>query len=199
MAIIEPNSSTRQQAIQTARQAILQKPVYLDTETTGLDRNDEIIEISIVDEDGLVLLESFVKPTQPIPADVIHVHGITNEMVRQAPSWPVLWMRVRSVLFGRLLAIYNADFDLRMMQQTHARHRIPWKENFKSIDIMKLYSDYRGEWDSVRRSMRYHSLDSAGRYCKISIPNSHRATDDTLLARAVLHYIADSNLPSDPG
>jgi len=197
MFIAEPNSNTRQQAIQTARQAILQKPVYLDTETTGLDRNDEIVEISIIDEDGQVLLESFVKPTQPIPADVIQVHGITDEMVRQAPSWPVLWMRVRSVLFGRLLAIYNADFDLRMMQQTHARHRIPWKENFKSIDIMKLYSDYRGEWDSVRRSMRYHSLANAGRYCRISIPNSHRATDDTLLARAVLHYIADAKIPAD--
>ncbi|MDR3576335.1 MAG: 3'-5' exonuclease [Anaerolineaceae bacterium] len=198
MFIAEPNSSTRQHAIQNARQAILQKPVYLDTETTGLDRNDEIVEISIVDEDGKILLESFVKPTQPIPADVIKVHGITNEMVQHAPSWPVLWMRVRSVLFGRLLAIYNADFDLRMMQQTHSRHRIPWKENFKSIDIMKLYSDYRGEWDSVRRSMRYHSLDSAGRYCKISIPNSHRATDDTQLARAVLHYIADTKMNGDP-
>ncbi|HMD90676.1 MAG TPA: 3'-5' exonuclease [Anaerolineaceae bacterium] len=198
MFIAEPNSSTRQHAIQTARQAILQKPVYLDTETTGLDRNDEIVEISIIDEDGKVLLESFVKPTQPIPADVIQVHGITNEMVQKAPSWPVLWMRVRSVLFGRLLAIYNADFDLRMMQQTHARHRIPWKDTFKSIDIMKLYSDYRGEWDSVRRSMRYHSLDSAGRYFKISIPNSHRATDDTLLARAVLHSIADTKTIGEP-
>jgi DNA polymerase III subunit epsilon len=199
MFIAEPNSNTHLQAVQKARQAILEKPVYLDTETTGLNRDDEIVEISIVDEDGKILLESFVKPTRSIPSDVIQVHGITNEMVQHAPSWPVLWMRVRSVLFGRLLAIYNADFDLRMMQQTHARHRIPWKENFKSIDIMKLYSDYRGEWDSVRRSMRYHSLDSAGRYCKISIPNSHRATDDTLLARAVLHHIADTKLPGEPG
>ena len=54
--------SQRQNAIMIARQVIAQNPVYLDTETTGLEKTDEIVEISIVDDSGQVLLDSLVKP-----------------------------------------------------------------------------------------------------------------------------------------
>jgi DNA polymerase III subunit epsilon len=101
---------------------------------------------------------------------------------------------LRTLLVGRLICAYNAEFDMRMMQQSHARYRLPWKETFKSFDIMQLYSKYKGEWDSIRRSYRYHTLDKAGKECQISIPNAHRAATDALLARALLHYIADSEL-----
>ena len=132
-----------------------------------------------------------MKPSQPIPASSTRIHGITNAEVQNARTWPVVWPQIRSVLFGRMIVIYNEDFDLRMMQQSHARYRLPWKEKFTSFDLLKLYAEYRGEWDGARRSYRYHSLDSAGKHCQISLPNAHRATADTLLTRAVLHYIAD--------
>jgi DNA polymerase-3 subunit epsilon len=193
MFIADNSPANRKRVVAAARQVLLQSPVYLDTETTGLDRRDEIIEISIIDDNDQVLFESLVKPTQPVPADVIQIHGITNEMVQGAPSWPAIWMKVRSLLFGRLIAIYNAEFDLRMMQQTHARHRLPWKDYFKTFDIMKLYAEYQGEWDMARRAYRYPSLERAGRQFHIPLQNSHRASDDTRLARAVLHKIAESD------
>lgn len=183
-------NSPRVHAIEIARKVVNSRPVYLDTETTGLERTDEIVEISIVDDSGDLLFESLVKPTRLIPAAAMRIHGITNEEVAGAPTWPAIWPQVRSVLFGRLVVIYNEEYDIRLMQQSHARYRLPWKEKFNTFDLLKLYAEFRGEWDSYRRSYRYHSLAAAGQHCHITLPNAHRSTADTLLTRAVLHHIA---------
>ncbi len=190
--MINPTPANRQRILETARKVLAARPVYLDTETTGLDRSDEIIEISIIDDDGQVVYESLGKPSAPIPPASTQIHGIRNEDVQSARTWPTVWPQVRNALFGRVVVIYNEEFDLRMMQQSHARYRLPWKEKFNSFDLLKLYAEFRGEWDGVRRSYRYHSLAKAGQQCGLSLPNAHRATADTLLTRALLHYIAGS-------
>ncbi|MGH1280407.1 3'-5' exonuclease [Bacillus basilensis] len=61
--------------------------VILDTETTGLTQRDQIIEICVNDLTGKILLNPLVKPTINIPAEAASIHGITNEMVDDAPSW----------------------------------------------------------------------------------------------------------------
>ena len=188
-------ASSRESAIRLAQANISDKPVYIDTETTGLTRSDEVVEISIVDFDGKILLSSLVKPTQPIPRDAQTIHGISNEMVQSAPIWPVLWPTVRSILYSRTVAAYNAPFDLQMMQQSHLRYRLPWRENLKMLDVLQIYSDYKGVWDPARRSMRFYKLEEAGRYFQIPLPNAHRSAADALLTRAVLHSIA--GLPYD--
>ncbi len=188
--IASSSSSVRRRAIETARKVIAAHPVYLDTETTGLERTDEIVEISIIDDDGLVVYESLVRPSQPIPASATSIHGLTNADVRGARTWPVVWPDVRAALFGRLVVIYNEEFDVRMMQQSHARYRLPWKDKFTTVDLLRLYAEFRGEWDVRRNSYRLVSLADAGQQCHISLPNAHRSTADTLLTRAVLHYVA---------
>lgn len=185
-----PANTSKESAIQLARQWITQKPVYLDTETTGLDKTDEIVEISIVDFDGKELFTSLVKPSRPIPIEAQRIHGITNEMVSSFQSWPILWPTIRGFLHGRTIAAYNAPFDLRMMEQSHARYRLPWRENLNFIDILPLFSDYRGIWNPLRGSMKYFKLEEAGQFFNITLPNAHRSTADSLLTRAVLHSIA---------
>lgn len=177
-------------ATELARSIIAQKPVFIDTETTGLEKDAEIIEISIVDFDGKLLFTSLVRPTQPIPEDSQRVHHISQSEVDKAPQWPILWPRIRSYLYGRPVAAYNAPFDYRMMQQSHARYRLPWRENFNLIDVLPIYSEFRGVWDPNRRTMKAFKLDEARAYFNISIPNAHRSEADTLLVRAVLHSIA---------
>ncbi len=187
----QPNDNRmRQQIAGFIRQKISEGPVYMDTETTGLDREAEIVEVAVVDTHGQVILQSFVKPGRPIPLDATAIHGITNEMVQTAPSWPILWQSLRGLLLGRPLGLYNAEFDLRLMEQSMKNYRLPWRETFNVIDVMRVYSDFRGEWDPYRRGKKIFKLEEAGRYFKIGIPNAHRATADTLLTRAVFHCMA---------
>jgi DNA polymerase III subunit epsilon len=186
------NAAFRQQAILSAQQHIEQLPVYLDTETTGVSTNDEIVEICILDHDGSVLLSTLVKPQNHIPADVTRLHGITDEMVRDAPTWPDVWLLVLAALHSRSVGIYNAEFDLRLMQQSHKRARLRWQPlETDPFCIMRLYASFRGE---LRRDglPRWYSLEEAGRQCHIPLPNAHRARADALLAREVLHCIARS-------
>jgi DNA polymerase III subunit epsilon len=184
----------KQNAIQLAARILTEKPVFLDTETTGLEKTDEIVEISIISIDGGLLYESLVKPTQSIPADANRIHNITNEMVASAPTWPVVWSQARGFLLGHPAGIYNAEFDLRLIQQSFSRYRLFLKDNLKNYCIMKLYAQFYGEWDPVRRSYRYQSLENARRQCHINLPNSHRAGDDARLALEILKYISEVKL-----
>jgi DNA polymerase III subunit epsilon len=158
-------------------------PLFLDTETTGLDGSAEIVEICIVDHDARVLLDTLVKPCRVIPWGVTQIHGITNEMVAGSPSWAQVWPQVRELLSGRPVGIYNSDFDLRMLSQSNRASGISW--NTRAADffcIMKLYAQFRG--------CRWQKLEAAGRQCGLSLPNAHRARADTLLARQVFIYMA---------
>ena len=94
--------------------------VILDTETTGLDDGAEIIEVAVIDAEGRVLFDSLVQPRSPIPEEVTGIHGITNEMVRDAPTWPAVLRKLEPLLKERLILIYNAAFDTRLINQTCA-------------------------------------------------------------------------------
>jgi len=60
---------------------------FLDTETTGLWRGDgaELVEVALMDETGKVWVDTLVKPEKPIPSGATAVHGITDDMVKDAP------------------------------------------------------------------------------------------------------------------
>jgi DNA polymerase-3 subunit epsilon len=180
-------SPYRRHAIQRAKNNLAALPVFLDTETTGLDNLAEVVEICIVDLDGKLLFESLVKPLRQIPAEAVSIHGISNQLVSDAPRWIDVWPRVNAILKGKTVGIYNADFDLRMLRQTN--RLIGWNKpgDFdQTFCIMKLYSDFIG-------TSRFISLDVAGRNLGISLPNKHRAQDDALLAREVFLRICQSD------
>jgi len=71
-----------QEVVEHVRALIETNPLILDTETTGLD--GEICEIAVIDLTGNVLINTLVKPTTSIPEDVIGIHGISDETVREA-------------------------------------------------------------------------------------------------------------------
>jgi len=187
------NSSSRSEAIQQAQKYLARKPLYLDTETTGIDPYAEIIEISIVEYDGSTLVDTLIKPRGIIDPGAQRVHGISMEMLADASGWDQIWPQVEAALQGRSIGIYNLDFDLRMLQQSHQRNWMQWGQpeaNF--FCIMKLYAKFYSQWNPKHRNYRWQSLDNARRQCGLDIPNSHRAKDDTLLARAVLQHMANA-------
>jgi len=183
----------RQQVIQKAREILNLQPVVLDTETTGLGSYDEIIEIALVNHQGNVIYESLVRPTIEIPPDSTRINRISNEMVKSSPSWKEVWNQVQPLLSRKPVVIYNSEFDVRLMQQSHRIARIPWTNVFTPVCLMKLYAAFLGEWNSYKNDFRFVTLEKAGALSGIQLPNSHRATDDTLLAYALLKHLASLN------
>jgi DNA polymerase-3 subunit epsilon len=184
------HSSDQLRARQQAQKYLENKPVFLDTETTGLDNKSEIVEVAIVDLDGSILLETLVKPLFPIPASITAIHGITNQQVQNQRLFPEVWREIQQILSERLVGIFNADFDLRMISQSLHHHRVPSIARIDIFCIMKLYAQYRGIYNPATRSYKWFSLENAGRDAHISLLNTHRAIADALLARALLFHIA---------
>ncbi len=94
--------SSRSEAIKIAQEKLANKPLFLDTETTGLDNFSEIVEICIVEHDGEILYESLVKPTRSIPFDAVRIHGISDPVVQNAPSWIQVWAKMAAPLHRHL-------------------------------------------------------------------------------------------------
>jgi DNA polymerase-3 subunit epsilon len=184
--------TNRQQAVNEARAWIAENPLYLDTETTGLGVSDAVVEIALVDQQGKVLLDTLVKPNRSIPPEATAVHGITREMTSDAPAWPDVWAKVEPLLHNRPVGMYNAEFDLKLIQQTHYLNWMRWSPpaGAQFFDIMDLYARFRGERNLRSPGYRWVSLEQAVRQCRIPVASTHRAKDDTLLTRALLNFIA---------
>lgn len=143
-----------------------EKFIILDTETTGLGKNDEIIEISIIDLEGKVLLDTFVKPRVPISKAAFNIHGISEEKVKLADTWDIIWPKVKNIVSNKRIIAYNSQFDIRMINQS-------CKSN--GIDIPKLrhicMMDFVTEWKGYRPKLESFTNKS----------QEHRALSDCLI------------------
>lgn len=185
-----PRPADRQAATQSARQLLARRPIFLDTETTGLDPLDEVIELALLDADGQALFNSLLKPSRPIPAAASRVHGITDAAVAGAPTLAEVAPQLNTLLAGRTIAVYNAEFDFKLLRQTAARQRVALPLEWSRWGcVMQLYSRFHGDWNPSYRSYRWQRLEAAARQCGVVTPQTHRALDDARLARAVLRHM----------
>lgn len=181
----------RRVAIKEARELQKSDFVIMDTETTGLGTDAEIVEISIIDRDGTDLFTSLVRPINPIPPDVVAIHGITNQMVQHAPTWADVHDCVMHLFSNRKIAIYNSEYDIRMLRQCSqaAGCRLPDLER-QARCVMQIYSKFRGEWSDKHGNWKWHKLSQAARDCGIDVQNAHRALADTRMTLGVLRHVA---------
>jgi DNA polymerase-3 subunit epsilon len=177
--------------------------VIIDTETTGLTEDDEIIEIAIINMSGDVLLNTFVKPTRNIPADVINIHHITNEMVASAPSWAEIYPQVMEIIGHRKWLAWNSRFDARLITQTslitgqydglsaaeviHEYDRI----HHSQIDAKRTYSDWYGEFEEDRQGFKKQHLAAAVAQQNVDVDGAaHRALADCMMILGVLQSVS---------
>lgn len=121
--------------------------LVLDTETTGLETDDEVISMAVMAATGEVLFNERVRPTQQIHPGAAAVHGITNDMLADAAAFTAVYPRLAEVLAGRLVLAYNADFDDRMLRQTCERYGLPPIE-VKWKCVMELYAAAYNRWSN---------------------------------------------------
>src|SRR5690554_5714295 len=90
--------------------------VAFDTETTGkYPLSAEVCELAAVKwRDGKIVdtFQTLLKPSRPMDAEVIAIHGITNEMVENAPRMVEKIDEFREFISGAVLLAHHAPFDL---------------------------------------------------------------------------------------
>lgn len=164
------------------------KYLILDTETTGLDWNDEIIELAILDTKGNVLYESMFKPNQEIPREATSIHGITDDMVKDCPNFASEWEKIWTIIKDKTLLIYNDNFDTSMLYRTLEQHEIVLEDDFRfnSFCIMKFYQNYQ-------QDRRWTSLSNACWEMDVKIKQDHRALDDCQMVLELIKAIANKH------
>lgn len=170
-------------AIRWAKEVMQKDFVILDTETTGLGAA-EIVEIAIIDQNGNPLVDTLVKPSIPIPAEVVLVHGIDNQMVADAPVLPDIWPQIKQALKGKHLLIYNFNFDMDILNYCRRLYKLP-ALGLKKVNcdcLMNWYAQFYGEWSDYYRDYKWQPL--AG---------GHRAKADCLATLKLLQEMAGSD------
>lgn len=162
----------------------------IDTETTGLDKNAEVIQIGIVDQSGATVMDTLVKPRRPVPMEATAVHQITNEMLIDAPDFFDVYFDLSSCLAGEVMIAYNMDFDWRLLQQTATLNGLPMIRPRQRDCAMRNYAAYRGERSPRRGGYRWHKLTAAARYEQVHVEGAHTAVGDALMVLGLLRRMA---------
>lgn len=168
----------------------LKRPIcFFDLETTGVNiAKDRIVEISIlkVFPDHTKKSQTWlVNPERPIPSETTAVHGISDEMVANAPVFKEIAKEIQTWVQSADLAGYNSDrFDIPLLAEEMLRAGID--VDFKkqlTVDVQTIF-----------HKMEQRTLSAAYKfYCGKELENAHSATADTqatyeVLKAQIAHY-----------
>lgn len=165
--------------------------LIVDTETTGLLKDDpsQIIEISIVNQNGEVVFCSLIKADHSIPPALTKFHGITDEDLAEAPTFTTIWPTLLGLLNGVKVYCYNVDFDLGMLRKTAKHYGEMVPPSYRWECVMKRYAAYHGEKGKYG-DYKFQSLATACGTLRVSMSEQHRATGDCLSTLAVMKALA---------
>lgn len=177
----------RNDAIRWARELLETGFVILDTETTGLEWDAKIVEITVIDGlSGESLLNTLLDPQEPIPKDATTIHGITDEMVKGKPRFQDIMPDIEAALTGRTCVIYNVAYDTPLLK-THGLAT----QSYRFECAMEMYAQFHGSYSDYHESFTWQSLSNALAQCKLDWPGTaHRALGDCAATRAVIQYMA---------
>lgn len=185
----------KQTAIVTAKAWLEKDPIFLDTETTSF--KGQALEISIVDKDGNILFDKLIKALFPIEDGAKAVHKIDESMLEDKPLFEEVWDELDKVLRGKLVLIYNSQFDTAVLQRSgYDRNGEPIDGLFHRVMdtcysceygcVMKLFSQYLGteRWQKLEVAANHFGIENDTAY--------HRALGDAEMARKVFLAIVNS-------
>jgi DNA polymerase III epsilon subunit family exonuclease len=162
----------------------------VDLETTGISAAlHMIVEVGMVRFNVRGVEEEYerlVNPGFKIPSDVIDVHGITDEMVKDAPSMNDLMADVARIISDTVLVIHNPGFDLGFLGWAFQRSERQ-APSMEAVDTIRLA---RRAWPDLRN----YKLDTLSEFLGLNIQH-HRALPD---ARACMEIFTRMIRQEDP-
>ncbi len=151
----------------------------LDLETTGLsNKTEKITEIGVIkykNGEQIGEFECFVNPEKPIPAKVVEVTHITDEMVKDAETIDKVLPKLIEFLGDSVLVAHNADFDMGFLR--HNFEKYGYKFDYTYVDTLRLAK-------AIFPNYKKYKLGIIADNLGIKVDVAHRALDDvkTLLA-----------------
>lgn len=161
----------------------LTKPLaFIDLETTGVNlATDRIIEIAIVKvlPDGKRSAKrKLINPQMSIPKQSSDIHGITNEMVKDAPTFKEVAQELKQMLDGCDIAGYNSNrFDIPMLVEEFLRAEVDFDmKGRRLIDVQNIF--HRMEQRTLSAAYKF--------YCNKILDGAHSAEIDAMATHEIL-------------
>lgn len=161
----------------------LSKPIcFFDLETTGINvATDRIVEISILKVFPNGNKESYtwrVNPGIPIPKQASDIHGITDEMVANEPSFKELASKISALLKDSDLAGFNSNrFDIPLLAEELLRADVDFDlKKAMAVDVQTIF--HKKEKRTLEAAYKF--------YCDKNLDNAHSAEADTIATYEVL-------------
>jgi len=153
-------ANAREEAVLWAKGLLARKDwVILDTETTGLMSNDQVVQVGILAPDGAVLLDTLVQATCEMSSKAFMVHGISAKMLASAQGFAEVLPKIREIAGNKYLVIFNGEYDTRMLVQSARAAGLPAEDAyFMWIDAMMPYAKFVGEWNDYYGNFRWQRL-----------------------------------------
>ena len=157
--------------------------ICFDIETTGLSAaRDKITEIGAVKvENGVITdtFSTFANPEMPIPQKITQLTGITDDMVKDAPSQSEAVGAFLEFASDNVLVAHNAPFDTSFIAK--ACEDMGREYNYTSIDTVAISR-------AILTDIKNCKLDTVAKFLRLGDFNHHRATDDAeMLARIFIN------------
>ncbi len=156
--------------------------VFFDIESTGLNvATDRIVEISIVkiNPDGSEEIKTRrINPTIPISPEAQNVHGISDEDVKNEPTFAQIAKSLAKWMEGCDIAGYNSmKFDIPLLSEEFLRADVDFDfRKRKLVDVQNIF-----------HKMEQRTLTAAYKfYCQKDLENAHSAEADTLATYEIL-------------
>ncbi len=145
----------------------------LDLETTGFSPvTEKITEIGIMKIQGGKVIDefsSFVNPQKPIPARVVEVTNITDDMVSDAETIDKVFPKMLDFIEGSVLVAHNAEFDMGFLK--HNAKELGYAFDFTYLDTLSLAHELFPDYKTYK-------LGRIAKNLGIKVEVAHRALDD---------------------
>jgi DNA polymerase III epsilon subunit family exonuclease len=124
--------------------------IAIDTETTGLKTGgNDIIEISaikFVNFRPVEIFHTYLKPRNPIPASATKINHISDDMVKDAPTFSQIKQSLQKFIDGFLLVAHNAPFDMKFLHVSGLNLEQHQGKVYDTLRLARLkIRDYDGE------------------------------------------------------
>ena len=137
------------------------KSIVIDTETTGISFKDDVLQVSIIDFDGNVLFDKYMKPLHCTEwPEAERINGISPEMVANCETISYYKDEIQAILDDADLVIgYNLSFDLGILEEKG----IIVKDQ-DVYDVMFVFAEIYGDWNEYYQSYRWQKLTRCADY-----------------------------------